>query len=472
MSQKLDEDLCCPICRDVFRDPVILCCSHSYCSRCLHSWWSGKTLLECPICKKRSPTKNPPCNRALKNLCELIQKNTPEASEDVQGLCSLHSERFEFFCVEHQELACLVCKVSDQHLDHEFRPIDARQLRIECVKLLRPLQEKLKLLSDAKEDCRSTMKHNEVQAQHVEGRIKEQFRRLYKFLHKEEELRINAVKEEQRRKSQVLQENINALSKQISSLSSTVRDTEEIISREDASFLQDFGSAVSKIQCRPPPENPQPPPGALIDVAKHLGNLSFNIWTKMKHLVSYSPVVLDPNTSNEELILTEDLTGVRCGPKQNVPDNPERFDCFHIVLGSEGFRSDTHSWDVDVGGSSDWFVGVASESVKRKGKHPSSLWRIGCVDGQHVARSLSDPSTPLAPLGKLRRVRVFLDCSRGKLLFFDLDTDTHLHTFTHSFTEKLFPYFNTVNASPMKILPEKVFVSFETQTAVTRLPKT
>uniref|UniRef100_A0A3Q2ZT02 Uncharacterized protein n=1 Tax=Kryptolebias marmoratus TaxID=37003 RepID=A0A3Q2ZT02_KRYMA len=426
------DDLCCPICRDIYSDPVILSCSHSYCKRCLHDWWDGKTLLECPVCKKRLRTKNPPCN-------------LPES------FCSLHAERFEFFCEDHQEPVCLICKLSDAHSGHKFRPIDAGQLKTELRKLLRPLQEKLKLLSAVKEDCEGTAKHNEIQAQQAEGCIKEQFKRLYRFLHKEEELRINALREEKRKKSQLLREKIDAVSRQIAVLSNTIQDTEEIIKLEDASFLLDFGSASNKLQHHPLPDNPQPPSGALIDVAKHLGNLTFNIWTKMKHLVSYTPVVLDPNSANEELIVSSDLTTVRCGQKQNVPDNPERFDCFRIVLGSEGFHSDSHSWDVDVGDSTDWFVGVASESVRRKGKHPSSLWRIGCVDGKYIARSQSDPSTALSPIKKLQKIRVYLDCSRGKLLFFDLDTNTHLHTFTHTFTEKLFPYFNTVSLSPMKL---------------------
>lgn len=51
---------------------------------------------------------------------------------------------------------------------------------------------------------------------------------------------------------------------------------------------------------------------------------------------------------------------------------------------------------------------------------------------------------------KPRKVRVHLDWYRGILPFFDLDTNTH------TFTEKLFPYFYTVNVYPLKIIPRKI----------------
>uniref|UniRef100_A0A669CRY8 Tripartite motif-containing protein 35-like n=1 Tax=Oreochromis niloticus TaxID=8128 RepID=A0A669CRY8_ORENI len=340
MSYRSNNDLSCPICRDIFRDPVVLSCSHSFCKACLRNWWNEKRIQECPVCKRTSSRSDPTCNLVLKKLCD---------------------------------------------------------------------------------------SHIKVQAQNTERQIKEQFQRLCQFLQEEEENRIALLKKEEQQRSQEITEKIKALSREIDSLSDTISATENELRAGDVSFLQNYKIATIRAERRPLLDAPQLVPGALIDVAKHLGNLTFNICNNMKKLFSYSPVILDPNTESE----------------QKLPDNPERFDYCRIVLASEGFNSGTHSWDVEVGESEDWFVGVAAESVQRKGKRPSCLWRIGCFNSNYIARSLSDPSTALTLKTKPKKVRVHLDWYRGILSFFDLDTNTHIHTFTHTFTEKLFPYFNT-----------------------------
>ncbi|TSQ01556.1 tRNA wybutosine-synthesizing protein 4 [Bagarius yarrelli] len=63
-------------------------------------------------------------------------------------------------------------------------------------------------------------------------------------------------------------------------------------------------------------------------------------------------------------------------------------------------------------------------------------------------------STSLSNTQKLQRIQVQLDWDEGKLSFSDPLTNAHIHTFTHTFTEKLLPYLKvTGDESHLKIVP-------------------
>ncbi|XP_044023576.1 E3 ubiquitin-protein ligase TRIM35-like [Siniperca chuatsi] len=296
MAFRVEENLYCSICRDIYKEPVLLSCSHSFCKACLQRWWTEKTTLECPLCKSTSLQSDPPLNLALKNLCEgFLLERTERLSTGSADLCSLHAEKLKHFCQDHYQPVCLICLHSNSHTNHRIMPIDeaARAYKEVLQGLLKPIQEKLWLFSDIKENFDQTAQDTELQAQDTERQIKEVFSMLQKFLQKEVEVRVAALRAEKKQKSEMMKRKSEALSTEIAALSDTIRETEEVLRAEDLPFLQNFKTAAETVQLSLP-DIPEPIPSALIDMAEHLNNLSFKILDSVKEKVTSTRSVQKP----------------------------------------------------------------------------------------------------------------------------------------------------------------------------------
>lgn len=172
------------------------------------------------------------------------------------------------------------------------------------------------------------------------------------------------------------------------------------------------------------------------------------------------PVTLDPNTAAPWLRLSDDLATVSdSDDRQKLPDNPERFDRDAGVLGHAGFSSGSHWWDVEVGDSTAWVVGVAGESVKRKEKVPSVQCHgyVTVYFYHDMYFAGTSPLSRLMPKSHPRRVRVALDCEKGRVVFTDAVTKATIYTFKHAFTEKVYPYLWVgCKQWPLRIMPVEV----------------
>uniref|UniRef100_A0A4W5RQZ6 B30.2/SPRY domain-containing protein n=1 Tax=Hucho hucho TaxID=62062 RepID=A0A4W5RQZ6_9TELE len=209
--------------------------------------------------------------------------------------------------------------------------------------------------------------------QHSKRQIRGEFEKLHQFLREVEEARLAALRKEEEEKGKMIAREIKNNS------------------GPDLFSHRKHHCCETRIDVWPHLS------GALIDVAKHLGNLQFRVWEKMQGIVKYTPVILDPNTAARWLSLSDDLTSVRhLGKRQQLPDNPERNTICITVLDSEGFSSGRHSWEVEVGDHPEWYIDVAKDS--------GQYW------AEHETLTLKR---------RPQRIRLQLDYDRGQVAFYD-----------------------------------------------------
>nr|XP_024657171.1 tripartite motif-containing protein 35-like [Maylandia zebra] len=466
MAEKLrlfENFLSCHVCSETFRDPVSLSCSHSFCSSCLQKFLEQTKNKNCPICKRKSSKEYPDVNFTLKELADSFagrqktgSSETEKGEKKLTVVCSKHEEVPELFCVDEQRAVCPVCEFS-LHQSHKVVPVEeaVSDLKEQLKADLKSLQDKRNKYKQVEKTYNEMIQHSKKQLLSTERQIRAEFNKLQQFLKEEEESRLAALREEEEQKGRTISREMKMIEEQISSLSDSISAVEEELQKHSVPFLSSYKDTQSRAQSSV--SDPQLVSGALIDVAKHLGNLSFRVWEKMKEKVHFSPVILDPNTASGWLYLSDDLTSVKYGDTwQQLPDNPERNTKYPTVFGSEGLSSGKHSWEVEVGDHPGWNVGLAKESVDRKGElFVSPEYGIWCL--WHKSGKYTNGVGQTVTVKKsLQRFRIQLDYDRGELSFYDPEDMTHICTHRDTFTEKLFPYFGIGKAGDAKTSDIKI----------------
>ncbi|XP_048449774.1 E3 ubiquitin-protein ligase TRIM35-like, partial [Rhincodon typus] len=280
----MEDDLSCAVCHDLYKDPVLLDCDHSFCRSCVTLYWEKADTACCPICRIETSSKILRPNRTLSNIVQTFVKSSKFG--EIQQRCSHHKEKLKIFCKTDNQLICLVCQVSKNHQNHQLLPVEeaAEEFKGELQTSLKPVQDKKKEREAVKSDYEKTFSHLQDQGANAEKQIKAKFEKLHLFLREEERIMLEDLKLEKEKKSQEMKERIEKITEEISSLSVTVQDIEQKLREQDTiTFLTKFPETQKRVKrTLPEPQKVYP----LINVGKYMGSLQYRVWKKMLTVIN------------------------------------------------------------------------------------------------------------------------------------------------------------------------------------------
>ncbi|XP_034736139.1 E3 ubiquitin-protein ligase TRIM21-like [Etheostoma cragini] len=396
--------------------------------------------------------------------------------ENLEGrMCTKHDKPLELFCKTDQMCVCMLCTVLD-HKTHDVVPLKEgyEEKKAELGKSEAEIQQMIQKRRLKIQEIKHSVELSEEDADREIADGVQVFTSLKESVERSQAELIETIKEKQRETEKQAEGFITELEQEISELKKRSTEVEQLSRSEDhLHFLQSFTSLNAAPPTKDWTQVTVRPPSFLGTVRKAVNQVEEMLSGQMKKLFrgelirvqkSAVDVTLDPYTANPWLILTGDGKQVHDSDvKKNLPDNPERFDIRVNVLAKQSFSSGRFYFEVQVKGKTDWALGVARESVNRKGQITLSpqdgYWTIS-LENKNEYYAAAGPDVRLSLKSQPQKVGVFVDYEEGLVSFYDVDAAALIYSFTGcSFTEKLYPFFRPCdhnggkNSAPLVISP-------------------
>ncbi|XP_078075394.1 zinc-binding protein A33-like isoform X2 [Mustelus asterias] len=417
MATNLDIDLRCPICLEVYQDPVLLRCGHNFCRGCMQRHVdSAEETPMCPCCRDGFEEDSLYPNWQLSNIIAgLRDLGTGPSMEPGNLHCAKHKKELELFCKDDKQPICYICALAHNHRNHNCVPID-----------------------DAYMECKDNV---ESLREDIAG----QFEAMRNFLNEKQRTIIQRIDDEESRVLRQLEENMLQISRDCDTMEEVIHDIGEIVDLGDKyQLLREYSSLKQRSESIYDPVLNKP----IFNMDELHGPLQYGAWKQMKNIIRLVPAALrfDPRTANPKLRVSN--LGQRlqyCEVQPQRPDTPERFTNHLSVFASTALSSGRYYWEVNVSEGADWILGVAAGSVNKKvcavTSPDNGYWTIGHRSGgQYWA--YDNERVVINPDLNVEMIGVYLDYEKGQLSFYDAEDMSHIHTFNHHFTDKLYPYFS------------------------------
>nr|KAF6439348.1 hypothetical protein HJG59_018743 [Molossus molossus] len=203
--ENIEEEVTCPICLELLKEPLSLDCGHSFCQNCItannkESMMGQEGESHCPVCRLSYQPGNLRPNRHLANIVETLRnvKLSPKKEQKI-NLCVRHGEKLLLFCKEDGKFICWLCERSQEHRGHHtFLMEEVAQEYKEklqaALKRLRAEQWKAdKWGADIKEERTSWKDQIEKESQCVQ----DYFEKLTGILESEKQKELQRLKKEE-----------------------------------------------------------------------------------------------------------------------------------------------------------------------------------------------------------------------------------------------------------------------------------
>ncbi|XP_068121830.1 E3 ubiquitin-protein ligase TRIM39-like [Hyperolius riggenbachi] len=419
-------------------------------------------------------------------LCAIITTTFQETRK-----CSVHKKILKYYCIEDAACICVSCSVYGGHVGHKMMSLDEaseekkKKLRNDLQKLMVETQEAEKRVQSLEERRRKAQEKVDSETE----RATALFSIFWRWLKDLEKRVVSDITRQAERVSQSFADVTRQLEIKKEELSRKMRDIEELCNMTDPlTVLQESDTGDLRDTEEEDRHDEQLHDGWNLDVAGILHTLH----TGLSHIISwvimqkhtdtqayphsstgdnlpitdklYRPhtqtthtgqhtqfqaggtstradILLDTNTASNNLRISDDSKTASTPAHMKRPKTAERFQKPQ-VLSSQSFSSGRHYWEVDVGRSNNWRVGMCYPSIPRGETQPGIGYnrKSWCLRGYLFQHLLVHCSKEILVPDKIpsNRIGIYLDYEAGQISFYALcDPIRHLHTFTATFTEPL-----------------------------------
>ncbi|XP_053313207.1 E3 ubiquitin-protein ligase TRIM50 isoform X2 [Spea bombifrons] len=416
----LQNQLTCPICLEVFKDPLMLQCGHSFCRDCL---W-------------------------VKHLIETLKMlNEQETGAET---CPEHHDPLSLYCEQDQEVICGLCGIIGDHHHHQITPLASvySRMKEEVSTLITEVQKERRNLEEAISKLINNKTRITNESDVFQRLICKEFRELQRYIAEEESHFLKVIARKAAELISSIETQLRQKREILSAVCERERDLQSLGNENHLHFIRHYTMVTSSPQTPFPRSTDTSYTSVSFKPGFRQDDIKLTVWKRLHRRILPTPEILklDPLTAHPLLELSKGDSMVQCRSlATRRGSNPEGFDHSSCVLATRGFSTGKHYWEVIVGSKPKWRIGVVKGTVSRKGKlnraPDSGAWLIGLKEGR-IYEAFASPSVLLPINSRPQRIGIFLNYEKGELTFYNADSSDELiplYTFQTEFQGKLYP---------------------------------